>query len=674
MFFSKWITTSKFYNLKPIELLHRAAEHVECEKSKYENYHVHFRKKFTLTDTQDISINISADDYYKLYINGEFVCQGPAPAYPMFYNYNRIDLTPYVKSGDNIIAVHVYYHGRTNNAGFSGDNRFGLIADIYQSDKFLFGTDESWLYSETKEFSGDTIGYDTMFLENIDFNLYEHGWKEFVYDDSHYEKAVVNDNDDHIFRTNPAKTLSVYKLEPKEIVKVDNGKYFIDFGKEIVGQFYMGIKGEKGQKVRIMCSEETMANDPHLCRYSMRCYCRYDETCILSGNYDEFEFYEYKAFRYVNVYSNKDNIDTSTFCAIVRHHEFNEIIYPSTDIPHINDIWNICSQALKISSQGSILDCPTREKGAYLGDFSITGLAYLYLTGDKEYYKKNLYDYACTSIVSPALMTTANNSTMQEIADYSFQFPMQVMNYYKITNDIEILRQYYPVMVGILDYYKSYARKDGLLENVDCAQNLVDWPENLRDNYDAVIDENNDGIPLDCHNVLNAFYINAHKIVDEAGKILKIKRKSSVKKLERAYNKVFYNKKTKLYVDKEGSSHSSLHSNVMAVFCDIAPKKLYGNIKSLIMEKKLCCGVYFSYFVLKSLAKMGAYEEELSLLTNESKNSWVNMLRNGATTCFEAWGKEQKWNTSLCHPWASTPIIVLVEDLDGKFGIEIKNK
>ena len=98
---------------------------------------------------------------------------------------------------------------------------------------------------------------------------------------------------------------------------------------------------------------------------------------------------------------------------------------------------------------------------------------------------------------------------------------------------------------------------------------------------------------------------------------------------------------------------------------------MHNRIRDFIMNKGLCCGVQFSYFVLKGLGRIGAYEEELSLLVNESEHSWVNMLREGATTCFEAWGKEQKWNTSLCHPWASAPIIILVEDLNHKFGIEI---
>ena len=34
------------------------------------------------------------------------------------------------------------------------------------------------------------------------------------------------------------------------------------------------------------------------------------------------------------------------------------------------------------------------------------------------------------------------------------------------------------------------------------------------------------------------------------------------------------------------------------------------------------------------------------------------MIKEGATTTFEAWGKDQKWNTSLFHPWATAPTII----------------
>ena len=71
------------------------------------------------------------------------------------------------------------------------------------------------------------------------------------------------------------------------------------------------------------------------------------------------------------------------------------------------------------------------------------------------------------------------------------------------------------------------------------------------------------------------------------------------------------------------------------------------------------------YFLLKALAAVKEYGLIYELLLSEDSHSWSNMVREGATTCFEAWGKEQKWNTSLCHPWASAPISVLIEDVIG---------
>ena len=83
-------------------------------------------------------------------------------------------------------------------------------------------------------------------------------------------------------------------------------------------------------------------------------------------------------------------------------------------------------------------------------------------------------------------------------------------------------------------------------------------------------------------------------------------------------------------------------------------------------------GVYMAYFTLAALMKNGKRELAEKLATD--KEAWLLMLSEGATTTFEAWGKDQKWNTSLCHPWASAPIIAIFEDLNGKFGIDlIKN-
>ena len=669
-FNSKWITTEDFATLAPINVYHREfIDPVEVPDSPIKNYHIHIRKKFSLESFNQVILNVSGDDYYKLYINGRFVAQGPEASYIESFDYNRIDITPFLVKGENIIAVHLYYLGEINRVCVSGDNRQGLIADLFVDGKYLFGTDESWKYSVSKEFSGDTVGYVTAYLENIDFNLAERGWRELDYDDSHYLPSVINDNYDYRFADKPAELIDVYRVEPTEVRKIGEGAYFVDFGKEITGQFYMQVKGDKGQKVTIRSGEELDDDNPDLARWQMRCNCNYEDILTLSGAVDEVEFFDYKSFRYVNVFTDRDNLSPDTFEAFVRHHKFEPKYKLDTEVPYLKDIFAICENALRIGGQGALVDCPSREKGVYLGDFTVSGLSYLYLTEDKDYYKKILFDFAKTAMIHKGIMCCATCSFMQEIADFSLQYPLQILNYYKVTNDIETVKELYPVALGILEYFERYRRADGLLEDVNGKWNLVDWPENLRDGYDANITKGGKG--LDCHNVINAFYIGAIDTLNELSRIIEKPEYLDTAPLKAAFIKAFYNEESGLFCDSEKHTHSALHSNALPLFYGIATEKMQDKLRAFIMEKGLSCGVQFSYFVLKGLARIGAYEDEFKLVTNESEHSWVNMVREGASCCFEAWGKEQKWNTSLCHPWASSPIIAIFEDLNGKFGINL---
>ena len=70
-------------------------------------------------------------------------------------------------------------------------------------------------------------------------------------------------------------------------------------------------------------------------------------------------------------------------------------------------------------------------------------------------------------------------------------------------------------------------------------------------------------------------------------------------------------------------------------------------------------GVYPAYFALAALKLAG--ERELCLELATDSGAWLNMISEGATMTFEAWGKDQKWNTSLCHPWAVAPLIIFAD-------------
>ena len=120
-----------------------------------------------------------------------------------------------------------------------------------------------------------------------------------------------------------------------------------------------------------------------------------------------------------------------------------------------------------------------------------------------------------------------------------------------------------------------------------------------------------------------------------------------------------------MFADSKGSSHTAVHSNIYPLYFGLIPEEAKEHVVSFLREKGLCCGVMLSYFLLKGLAGAGYYREMYELLVNDSEHGWVNMLREGATTCLEAWGKNQKWNTSFCHPWGTAPISIIIEDLCG---------
>ena len=110
IFRGKWISDDVFSDLKPRNVFHRQFDKLELNCSQYRNRHILFRRQFFINDDfSSAKIFISADDYYKLYINGTFVAQGPAPSYHFQCNYNEINIGKYLIEGKNIIAIHTYY-------------------------------------------------------------------------------------------------------------------------------------------------------------------------------------------------------------------------------------------------------------------------------------------------------------------------------------------------------------------------------------------------------------------------------------------------------------------------------------------------------------------------------------------------------------------------------------
>ncbi len=110
--------------------------------------------------------------------------------------YNELDVTEHLIPGENLITVHVYYQGLLNRAYGSADNRCALGLELYADGQLICEADKSWHYHYDRHYiAGDTVGYDTQFLENLDFTLYD----RHIYDGSRTGEPACPIAADYIF-------------------------------------------------------------------------------------------------------------------------------------------------------------------------------------------------------------------------------------------------------------------------------------------------------------------------------------------------------------------------------------------------------------------------------------------------------------------------------------------
>lgn len=129
--------------------------------------------------------------------------------------------------------------------------------------------------------------------------------------------------------------------------------------------------------------------------------------------------------------------------------------------------------------------------------------------------------------------------------------------------------------------------------------------------------------------------------------------------------RAFYRKETGLLADSETSSHISLHSNVYALYFGLLEEAEEAPVIEFLEKRGFFLRRDVKLLPVLARARRGRYESVYRLLLNDSDHGWCNMLREGATTRFEAWGKDQKWNTSLCHPWGECAVPVILEEIAG---------
>lgn len=102
---------------------------------------------------------ITADSGYRLYINGRWVNDGPARAYPEHYLYDELDVTSYLAAGANEILIVARYLGV--GSPHQIPRQAGLLAQLEVTEvggkKTTIMTDDAWQVAEAHAWRPNTF-------------------------------------------------------------------------------------------------------------------------------------------------------------------------------------------------------------------------------------------------------------------------------------------------------------------------------------------------------------------------------------------------------------------------------------------------------------------------------------------------------------------------------------
>jgi hypothetical protein len=160
--------------------------------------YAHARREFEIEgEPSDARLRISANNIYRLHVNGIRIGRGPDRADPRFPYYDEYDVAPHLQRGTNVIAVDLYCILTAQDRGrswclYGGDPGLLLQLDYLDAGESRFlVTDEDWRIIRSPawrpnppritRFLGYVEHYDALAAEALD------GYRERGFDDAAWQ-------------------------------------------------------------------------------------------------------------------------------------------------------------------------------------------------------------------------------------------------------------------------------------------------------------------------------------------------------------------------------------------------------------------------------------------------------------------------------------------------------
>ena len=472
-------------------------------------------------------------------------------------------------------------------------------------------------------------------------------------------------------------------ISPVAFKKTGQGSYFVDFGKDAFGTVVLTYNTDKSETLTIHLGEKLKDGEidrtpggtiryqqaqlrvtPERTDYVLELPAdkrnTNDKAVPLPASFGVIIPFRYVEIENASQSLNAENLKQKTF---FHYFEEDQSQFSSSD-KMLDQVWELCKYSMKATSATGLYIDGDRERIPYEADAYINQLSHYGV--DREYaMAKQTIEWFMTHPTWPTewLLHTAL---------------MMYQDYY-YTGDIELVEAYYDALKH--KTLMALAREDGLISTKNPVitndymqtlgfkdpkqrlRDIVDWPpgqkdtgwklarpEGERDGYDMV--------PI--NTMVNCFFYQNMVIMAELAAALDKTADADhfevmAAKVKQSVNARLFDEKRGVYVDGEGSTHASLHANMMPLAFDMVPKKYIPSVAAFVKSRGMACSVYGSQYLLEGLYRAGESQYALDLMTAAHDRSWYNMIKVGSTITLEAWDMKYKPNSDWNHAWGAAP-------------------
>ena len=621
-----------------------------------------FEKQICVTSDKKVTVHIFASARYILYINGEYVCEGPCRGHVGINYYDTAEAL--LRRGVNNICIKVLHIG--DIGVFTTVYKTPIPLAVFEavSDDETYITDESWTckYLEGHEiirqgqcslapFEAVTCG-----KTPVDVGVKK------LYDPFNFTK------DGHYYYFVGAAIPFLVKERPIPMIplgedilirEIKRGDGYIDYAAEKYSTAKLKFRIKKNSKVKITYSEcYTFEDGKHLRDDTRGTLNGFSDTVVTADEDYLFEPFWFRTFRFIRIEGDFDAI--TEIEAKSCHYPFDiEASFECSNEVY-NKIFDVSQHTLLCCSHEIIVDCPYYEQQQYEMDATIELAVISRMTEDRRLHKKCLMEFAMSQLPSGLLAANYPSEYIQIIPGYSLFWIMMLRDYLDDTKDTAFVSGLIGCVDRILSFFGDMVAKHGYIVRSK-HWDFIDW-----------VPEWDGGVPRirydEAFTVHNLYYAAALKdaayICERMGRYgLASEYRERYRNISDTINALCFNSKTGTYKDGSVTEKYSAHNIVWAILSGVAcDDKIDGLISHLFDKDISRCTFAMNYYLFRALEKCGRYDLAFPFF-----DQWKKMLDDHCTT----WCENPDSPRSECHAWSCAPYYEFLTNILGvKIGFE----